>query len=64
MMVARNGGELPARAAWVRRVRALRRPEIRELEKVARRGPIVNWPTQDVEVLTDANPPKEDLFGQ
>jgi hypothetical protein len=64
MMVAKNGGELPGRAAWVRRVRATRRPEIRELVKIVERGPLAAWPTQDVEVLTDANPPKEDLFGE
>ncbi|MBW3624014.1 MAG: fused MFS/spermidine synthase [Armatimonadetes bacterium] len=63
IMIARNGGRLPDRREWVRRVRTLRRPEIRELTRIAAHGPIPAWPVGDVSVLTDANPPKEDLFG-
>ena len=61
--VAKNGGELPTRSAWRQRVRALRRPEIRELARIVERGPLPPWPVGDVQVLTDANPPQEDLFG-
>ncbi len=63
-MVALKSGKLPAKAEWARRVQKLRRAEIRELTKIAAHGPLSDWPTSDVSVLTDANPPKQELFGE
>lgn len=61
--VAKNGGELPTRTVWARRSKRLARSEIRELGRIAEKGPLASWPTEDVDVLTDKNPPQEDLFG-
>jgi spermidine synthase len=63
MMVALKSGKLPTTGGWKRKAADLRRPEIREITQLAAHGPIRNWPTDDVTVLTDARPPKEDLFG-
>jgi spermidine synthase len=64
MMVAKKTGKLPTPDQWRERVGRLRRSEIRDLTRIVRRGPLRDWPTNDVSVLTDDNPPKEDLFGE
>ncbi len=61
--VALKSGKLPTLPVWKARVAKLRRPEIRELTRVVEHGPFKTWPTGDVSVLTDANPPHEELFG-
>jgi hypothetical protein len=38
-------------------------PEIREITTLSDPGPIRNWHTDDVSIFTDADLPKEELFG-
>jgi spermidine synthase len=62
-MVAMKAGKLPDQKLWEQRIQRLRRPEFREITRIVRHGPLSDWPTGDVQVLTDANPPHEELFG-
>jgi spermidine synthase len=63
-MVALKSGKLPSPDQWKSRAQSLRRPEIANLEKIVQHGPLKDWPTSDVSILTDKNPPKQDLFGE